>query len=219
MAVIEDLVEDNVTSETAPSAENQVSKEKEAEELKREQEEQAKLPYKWMQTLEYVDVSVPVPEGTRAKQLDVKIGPKTLYVALKGQDPILSGDLPKPIQLDESAWTLEDQKEVSIRLEKANQMEWWPHVLTHHPKIDVKKIQPENSKLSDLDGETRQMVEKMMFDQRQKEMGKPTSDEQKKIDMLNNFKKQHPEMVFSFSYYKNICEFTLICFRISVKLK
>jgi hypothetical protein len=111
----------------------------------------------------------------------------------------LQGDLPHPIVVDESSWTLETTpkppgKEVNLHLDKANKMEWWPHVVTTAPKIDVTKIQPENSSLSDLDGETRAMVEKMMYDQRQKETGGMTSDEQKKMELLEKFKADHPGM-------------------------
>ncbi|EWC44529.1 nuclear movement protein nudC [Drechslerella stenobrocha 248] len=163
----------------------------------KEEAEQAALPYKWTQTISDVDITVPVPAGTRSRDLVVGLKLDSLKVALKGQDALLEGSMYKPIALDDSTWSLVDQRTVEIHIEKQNKMEWWPHVLTHHPKIDVTKIQPENSKLSELDGETRGMVEKMMYDQRQKEMGLPTSEEQKKVDMLKKFQQQHPEMDFS----------------------
>ena len=152
--------------------------------------------YVWTQTLSEVSVNVPMPPGTTGKMVDVKIGVTSLKVGVKGQPLIVDGKLHKRVKLDDCFWTLDDGA-VSIDLSKENGMEWWKCVVAGDAEIDTQKVQPENSKLGDLDGETRQTVEKMMYDQRQKAAGLPTSDEQKKDDVLKKFMAQHPEMDFS----------------------
>jgi hypothetical protein len=86
---------------------------------------------------------------------------------------------------------------ITITFEKFDTMKWWDCVIKGDPTIDTQKINPEPSKLSDLDPEMRKTVDKMMFDQRQKEMGLPVSDDLQKHEMLQKFMKQHPEMDFS----------------------
>ncbi|CAF9932621.1 MAG: hypothetical protein HETSPECPRED_008404 [Heterodermia speciosa] len=184
---------------TSPSPEERAQKDK--EQKAREAEEQARLPYKWTQQIGDLDLTIPVAANIKGRDIEVVLTKTKLKAALKGQEPFIDGSLTKAIHPDESTWTLEtvpSGKEISIHLDKANKMEWWDAVVGNAPyKIDTSKITPENSKLGDLDGETRGMVEKMMYDQRQKEMGKPTSEEEKKMEMLRRFQEQHPEMDFS----------------------
>ncbi|XVF53403.1 hypothetical protein PTKIN_Ptkin05aG0096800 [Pterospermum kingtungense] len=132
--------------------------------------------YSWTQTLQEVTVNVPVPSGTRSRFV---------------------GELFQSVKPDDCYWSIEDNCSLSILLTKHNQMEWWKSLVKGDPEIDTQKVEPENSKLSDLDPETRQTVEKMMFDQRQKAMGLPTSDELQKQEILKKFMSEHPEMDFS----------------------
>lgn len=153
--------------------------------------------YVWTQTLGDLELRVKVPLGTTAKQVAVEFKKKHLRIGFKGQPPLVDAPLYAEIKPDDCFWTVEDRSLVVASLTKGNQMEWWPFVCEGDPAINTRKVEPENSKLSDLDGDTRQTVEKMMYDQRQKALGLPTSEEQSKQEMLKKFMQAHPEMDFS----------------------
>ncbi|KAL8232120.1 hypothetical protein R6Q57_001898 [Mikania cordata] len=158
--------------------------------------------YSWVQSLQEVNVTILVPPGTKSRFVVCEIKKNHLKVGLKGQPPILEGELYKAVKVDDSFWSIgmiiyPDQNSITLLLTKQDQMEWWKYLVKGEPEIDTQKVEPENSKLADLDPETRSTVEKMMFDQRQKQMGKPTSDEMQKQDILKKFMAEHPEMDFS----------------------
>ena len=153
--------------------------------------------YRWSQSLKDVDMEVDLPGPTRGRDVTVHVTKNDIKIALKSGAVLVSGKLCKAADWDDITWTIVDSTTLQLNLPKENKMEWWDCVVQGHPKIDTQKVTPENSKLGDLDGETRATVEKMMYDQQRKAAGLPTSDEQQKQEMLQKFMAAHPEMDFS----------------------
>lgn len=153
--------------------------------------------YSWTQSLGEATVHIKLPESTKAKGVACEIKGKTLKAGLKGQEPVLQGEFYTPVKSDDCFWSLEEDGTLSIYLTKCNKMGWWKSVLKGEPQINTRKVVPENSRLDELDSETRSTAEKLMYDQRQKAMGLPTSDESTKSDAIKKFMAQHPEMDFS----------------------
>ncbi|KAL5549704.1 hypothetical protein UlMin_004935, partial [Ulmus minor] len=79
------------------------------------------------------------------------------------------------------------QNSISILLTKHDQIERWKTMVKCEPEVDNQQVELESSKLTDLDLETRQTVEMMLFAQRQKLMGLPTGNEMQKQELLKKF--------------------------------
>ncbi|PVU91620.1 hypothetical protein BB561_004307 [Smittium simulii] len=159
--------------------------------------------YEWSQTLEDVTVSTVLPDNIKARDMAVSITPTSISVKiLPLNKTVLEGTLHQAIVVDESSWSISSSKirVFELQLEKQNKQAWWSCVVMGAKEIDTSKIAPENSKLSELPDGTRAVVEKMMFDQQQKALNKPTSEDikaQKQQQILEQFKAQHPELDFS----------------------
>merc|ERR1712160_82026 len=137
--------------------------------------------YNWGQSLSEVTVNIYLPDNIKAKDLTVVMRPTKCSIKIKNGATLLEGTWFKPILEDDSLWCIETdntgRRILTLNLSKKTGQNWWDSVLEGQEKINTQKVEPENSKLSDLDNETRSVVEKMMYDQRQKQAGLPSADE------------------------------------------
>lgn len=137
--------------------------------------------YTWSQTLYETTVEVPMPQGTRGKDLDVVMTKQKLKVGLKGKTPVIDGDLPETINEEDSMYTIESGV-VQLTLVK-NKQTWWKNVVEGEPEIDTQKVDSVRN-ISEYDEETQAGIRKIMFDQDQKRKGLPTSDQIKNEETL-----------------------------------
>ena len=153
--------------------------------------------YSWTQTLEEVTITAPVPAGTRGKEVEFRVKRGTLFLGLKrrrgdagavehGGGAIIEGALGGPVKPSECLWTVEDRKRVVVTLAKATRV-WWRSAHAGGEEIDTTKVDS-TQHVSEYDGETQGAIRKIVFDQRQKARGLPTSDELSAQEMLEKYK-------------------------------
>jgi HSP20 family molecular chaperone IbpA len=137
--------------------------------------------YIWTQTIDETSVLVAVPVGSKGKDLSVSLKPSSITVRMKkaveGEDEprtLLEGDLAENIRIDESTWSLEGGV-LLLTLDKLKKT-WWDTVLIGDEKIDT-TLFDSRRRIDEYDESTQGALRKILFDQRQEQMGLPTSDE------------------------------------------
>jgi hypothetical protein len=60
--------------------------------------------------------------AVRPRDVTVTIAKRHISCGLKGQSPILVGDFPHEVKIEESTWVIEDGKLLLINLEKVNRV-------------------------------------------------------------------------------------------------
>lgn len=139
--------------------------------------------YYWTQTLKEATVYIDVPVGVRGKDITCSIEPRRIHMSFRKGDErlvVLDGELDEVVRTDDSLWTLASAQkgamaQVIITLEKARDT-WWKCVLKGHPEIDTTKVDS-TQKIEEYDAETQATIHKIMFNEKQKRLGLPTTDE------------------------------------------
>ncbi len=111
----------------------------------------------------------------------------SICAKIKGQEePLLEGELFDKIKLEDSLWSVEDENYLILYLYKAREVIWGT-VLKGDREIDTKTV--DNAKrLDEFDIETQGHLQKVLYEQNLKMRGLPTTEEQKKIDLMNKLK-------------------------------
>ncbi|RLU18411.1 hypothetical protein DMN91_008768 [Ooceraea biroi] len=140
--------------------------------------------YVWTQTLSDLDVLVKIPEHIKCKKnaVRVNISLDEIKIDVKSSDStkdfewenIFNGKLSFKIRKDESIWSVSG-KHISIHLEKVSER-WWEALTADEPKIDLSKIDC-TKHFDDMAPDEQIKVQELVWNQQQKLLDKPTSEQ------------------------------------------
>ena len=84
--------------------------------------------------------------------MSIEIKSKHLKVGFKGKEPFINGDLCEKVKVEDSFWSIEENKFLNLNLEKAYEA-IWKCVILGDEEIDTKTV--DNSKrIEEFDLET-----------------------------------------------------------------
>eukprot|EP00501_MAST-03F_sp_TOSAG23-6_P001036 GSMAST32.ASY1.ANO1.1078.1 assembled CDS len=148
--------------------------------------------YWWTQTLDDVTVNIPVPFGTKSKDINCAFSTDKICIRLDNSESsnvrLLDGVFDMAVRPSECLWQIEDsifqtsERIITLTLDKKVST-WWKSVLKGHQEIDCTKVDS-TQKLETYNSETQAAIRKIMFDQSQKAKGLPSSDEIKTKTLL-----------------------------------
>lgn len=67
-----------------------------------------------------IKIPLKVSFSVRPRDVTVSITKKHLTCGVKGQPPIIDGDFPHEVKIEESTWVIEDGKMLQLNLEKVS---------------------------------------------------------------------------------------------------
>ncbi|BBN05246.1 hypothetical protein MPTK1_3g11560 [Marchantia polymorpha subsp. ruderalis] len=102
--------------------------------------------YEWDQTLDEVNIYIPLPPNVPSRMLYCTIKPQHLELGIKGNPPYLNHDLAGPVKLDGSFWTIEDDI-MHITLHKREKGQPWPSAISGHGELDPLAVDQESRRL------------------------------------------------------------------------
>lgn len=109
---------------------------------------------------------------------------ENISISLK-DDPtqvFIAGEFYDAIKRDDSSWNLEDGQTIMLILEKSTE-NIWKTIIKGDQEIDATQV--DNSKdIGDFDDETQGALRKIVYEQKRKQMGLPSTEEQDKLEMM-----------------------------------